>query len=176
MIKRVGEKVIFRTKYFTIKDIDLISDEGKKLTYQIIEKGESALIVPLTDDNKLILVREYFPAIDKYQIGLPKGRIDKENDALVTANKELQEEIGYKARKIDTLGTLAISPGYIKHYTHIFLARDLVESKLVGDEMEVLEIIKYPFDQFEELIKEGKLTEARMIAALFMARKFINEK
>src|SRR3989344_992765 len=118
MIKRIGERVIFQTKFFTIKDVDLVNDNGKSLTYQIIEKGQSALIVPIMDDQ-LILVREYFPAIDKYQLGLPKGRIEKEQDPKYTANKELQEEIGYKAEKIDSLGILTMSPGYIKHDTYI---------------------------------------------------------
>ena len=174
MIKRIGERVIFQTKFFTIKDVDLVNDNGKSLTYQIIEKGQSALIVPIMDDQ-LILVREYFPAIDKYQLGLPKGRIEKEQDPKYTANKELQEEIGYKAEKIDSLGILTMSPGYIKHDTYIFLARELVESKLAGDEIEELEIVKYPFSQFEALIKRGEITEARMIAALFMARDFLKK-
>jgi len=172
MIKRVGEKVIFQTKFFTIKDVDLANDAGTRGTYQIIEKGKSALIVPLLGDQ-VVLVREYFPAIDKYQLGLPKGRIDEGRDEISTANKELQEEIGYKAEKIDLLGILTMSPGYIKHDTHIFLARDLVESKLVGDEMEVLEVVKYPFVDFEGLINRGEITEARMIAALFMAKSFL---
>lgn len=147
--------------------------KGRKVTYQIIEKGQSALIVPLTTDDNLVLVKEYFPAIDKYQLGLPKGRIDEGENPLQNANKELQEEIGYKAGKLDLLGVLTISRGYIKHYTHIYLASNLVKSKLVGDEMEELEIIEYPFDNFEELIKEGELTEARMIAALYLTRTFL---
>lgn len=174
MIKRIAEREIFKTKFFNIKDVDLQSSDGKKFTYQIIEKGESALIVPITNEGNVVLVREYFPAIDAYQLGLPKGRIEKEHDPLTTANKELQEEIGYKAGKIDSLGSFTMSPGYIRHTTYIFLARDLVKSKLIGDEMEELEVIEYQFEKFEELIAKGDLTEARMIAALYMARKFMS--
>lgn len=173
MAKRIGEKVIFKTKLFTIKDIDLEFSSGKKVTYQIIDKGHTALIVPITSDRQLILVKEYFPAIDEYQLGIPKGRIDEGHDDLTTANKELQEEIGYKAGKLDKLGVLTISPGYITQRTHLYLARDLKESKLEGDEEEQLEVIKVPFDSFEELIDQGKLTEARIIAALYLARKFL---
>ena len=175
MIKRISEKEIFKSKIFKIKELELELEGGKRVTRQILEKGDGALIVPINSHNELILIKEYFPAIDEYQLGLPKGRIDPGMDALTTANKELQEEIGYKAKKLDELAVLTMSPGYITQKTHIFLARELVESKLIGDEMEELEIVFYPFDKFEELITQKKITEARMIAALYMARKFLTE-
>lgn len=172
MVKRIDERVIFKTKLFTIKDIDL-QFENKKVTYQIIERKNSALIVPINSSNELILVREYFYAIDEYQLGLPKGRIDDGHDELTTANKELQEEIGFKAGKLDRLGIVTLSPGYSTQKTYLLLARDLTESKMKGDEEEELEIVTYPFDKFEDLVDQGKITDARMIAALYLARKFL---
>lgn len=174
MPRRVGEKVIFKTKLFTLKDIDIEFDH-KKVTYQILEKADTSLIVPITEKGQLILVKEYFYAIDEYQLGLPKGKIDPGHNDLTTANKELQEEIGFKAGKLDKLGTVTMSPGYLTQKTHIFLARKLTESKLDGDEEEALEVVYYPFDKFEELIDQGKLTEARMIAALYLAKRFLEK-
>lgn len=174
MIKRIGEKEIFKSKIFTIKELTLQLDGGKKFRRQIMDKGDTSLIVPLDLHNDLILIKEYFPAIDEYQLGLPKGRIDPGFDPLETANKELQEEIGFKANKLEELGIVTISPGYITQKTHIFLATNLVESKLTGDEEEPLEIVLYPFAKFENLIVQKKMTDARMIAALYLARKFLN--
>ncbi|MBI2020412.1 ADP compounds hydrolase NudE [Candidatus Daviesbacteria bacterium] len=173
MIKRLRERELFKTKLFIIKDIDLQLENGQKVTYQIMEKSDTALIVPINSKGDLILVKEYFYAIDEYQYGLPKGRIEDNSDDLKTANKELQEEIGYRAGKLDKLGVLTMSPGYLTQRTHVFLARDLVPSKLDGDEPEELEIIEYPFKDFEKLIEDRKLTEARMIAALYLAKRFI---
>ncbi len=175
MPKRVGEKIIFQTKLFTIKDVAL-DFSGKKISYQILEKKDTVIIVPITSEGELILIKEYFTAIDEYQIDLPGGRIDPGHSEIETVNKELQEEIGYKAGKIDLLGVVTISPGYLTQKAHLFLARDLSESKLEGDEEEALEIVKYPFDKFEELIEQGKITESRAIAALYMARKFLNSR
>lgn len=174
MIKRISEKEIFKTKIFTIKELELELDTGRRVTRQILDKGDTSLIVPLTNYKELILVREYFPAIDEYQLGLPKGRIDRGKNPIETANKELQEEIGFKANKLYELGVLTMSPGYISQKTYIFLARELTVSKLIGDEMEELEVVLYPFEKFEELITQKKITEARMIAALFLAKNFIN--
>lgn len=174
MIKRTGERVVFQKNLFTIKDIDIETDNGKKATYQIMEKADTALVVPIDSENNLILVREYFYAIDEYQLGLPKGRIDEGYDPIKTANKELQEEVGYKAEKLDRLGVLTMTPGYSTQKTHVFLARELVESELKGDELEELDVVKHPFNKFESLIDTGEITEARMIAALYLAKRFLN--
>lgn len=174
MIKRISEKELFKTKIFTIKELELELDSGKKITRQILDKGDTSLIVPVNIHNELILIKEYFPAIDEYQLGLPKGRIDTGLDPFETANKELQEEIGYKAQKLEEIGIVTISPGYITQKTHIFLATNLVESYLEGDEDEPLEIVLYPFAKFENLITQKKITDARMIAALFLAKTFLN--
>lgn len=174
MIKRKNEKVIFQTGLFTIKDI-LLDSDGKNVTYQIMEKGDTAIIVPLTSDNQLILIKEYFTALDEYQLDLPGGRIEAGKTALETASKELQEEVGFKAEKIELLGVLTMSPGYLTQKAHIFLATDLKESKLEGDELESLEIIKYPFDKFEDLIDNGQITESRAIAALYLAKRALQK-
>lgn len=175
MIKRISEKEIFKTKIFTIKELELKLNGGKKITRQILDKGDTSLIVPINIHNELVLVKEYFPAIDEYQLGLPKGRIDPGLDPLETANKELQEEIGFKANKLEEIGVVTMSPGYITQKTHIFLAINLVESTLQGDEEEPLEIVLYPFAKFENLITQKKITEARMIAALYLTRRFLDK-
>lgn len=169
MVKRVGERVIFQTKLFTIKDIDLASPKGN-FTFQIFEKRDTAMIVPIVGED-IIFIKEYFAAIDAYSLSLPKGQIDMGHDMFTTANKELQEEIGFKAEKIEHMITLTMSPGYLTQKTHVFLAQDLTESKLEGDEIEDLEVVRYPLKSFEELITKGELAESRVIASLFLARE-----
>lgn len=170
MIKRIDEKEIFKTKFFVIKDIHLKFDKGET-TYQILEKRDTALIVPITKDNQIILVREFFVAINEYSLSLPKGRIEEGSDELQTANKELQEEIGYKASMLTKLATLTMSPGYLTQKTHVFLAENLIESRLTGDELEDIEIVRCPFSEFEKLIEEGEISEARVIASLYLAKR-----
>jgi hypothetical protein len=68
-----------------------------------------------------------------------------------------------------------MSPGYFTQKTQVFLAEDLVESHLEGDEDSIAEVFKYPFSRFEELIKKGELTESRMISALFLVKSYLNK-
>lgn len=151
-------------------------ENGGKLTYQIIEKPNSILVVPLLNSTTILFIKEFMYAIDEYQLDLPGGRIDQGENAIQTANRELQEEVGFRSEKLDYLGTLTISPGYIKQKTEVFLARDLIENRFPGDEEEPLTVVKVPFTDFEKLIDEGKLTESRAIAALYMARRFLEKE
>ncbi len=176
MAKRLGEKEIFKTKLFTIKDIDLEFTTGKNATYQILHKNNTALIVPVTKEGKFVLVKEYYAAIDEYGLSFPKGRIEKGENKLDTANKELQEEIGYKAKELNEIALFTMSPGYITQKTHVFMATDLRESKLKGDEEEELEILEVSFDEFEKLVKDGKITEARTIAAFYLVNRILKNK
>lgn len=176
MIKRIGEKDILKTKFFTLKDITLQSSDDKVVTYQVIEKRDTALIVPVASDHRVYFVREYFAAIDEYGLSLPKGRIEEGYDEIQTANKELQEEIGFKAKKLDRLAVLTMSPGYLTQKTHVFLAQDLVGSKLSGDELEEIEVVDYPFFDFGKLIEAGEIKEARVIAALYLAKRKLKNK
>ena len=173
MVKITDEREVFRTQIFSIKEIDLTFSDNQKRTYSLVEKKDSSLLVPINKDNELILIKEYFPAIDEFQLALPKGRVDK-GSPLEAANKELQEETGYKAEELIHLGTVTVSPGNMRHKTHIFLARYLVESKLKGDEEETIDVIKVPFNEFEKYILNDKIQEARMIAALYLAKRYVN--
>ncbi len=173
MIKRIGEREILKIKLFTVKDIDLESPKGK-VTYQIIEKRDTALIVPVTKDRDILFIKEYFYATDEYSLALPKGRIEDGSNPLETANRELQEEIGYKAGKLEELAILTMSPGYLKQKTHVFLATELEQSSLTGDELEPLTVMKYPLADFEKLIDRRELKEARVIGAIYLAKRRLN--
>ena len=170
MIKVIGEKDIIKTRYFTIKNVDIEYPKGKT-SYQILEKRDTSMIVALTPELKIYFIKEFFVAINQYTLTLPKGRIDEGADEYSTANKELQEEIGFKANKLEKIAILTMSPGYLTQKTHIFLAQDLVENKLPGDELEELQVMKYSFPQVEELIQKGEINEARVIAAIYLVKR-----
>ncbi len=172
MPKILREKEILKRKMFSIKELEIKTKKGN-VVFDVVEKKDSVMIVPITDDGKLVLIKEYFAATDDYQIGLPKGRIE-DGDVKKATNRELQEEIGYKSKKLTKLATVSVSPGNIRHKTHIFLAQELVESKLEGDEIGKIKVIKVPFANFGRMIGK-EITEARMIAALYLAKRFLEK-
>lgn len=133
-------------------------------------------MVPIDNKGEVILIKEYFQTLNTVQLSLPKGRFERGHNAKQTANKELQEEIGYKAEKLDKLAVVTSAPGYVKLKTHIFLARNLKESKLDGDWDEEIELVPTSFKKIDRLISEGKITESRVIAALLLAKQYLKIK
>lgn len=134
---------------------------------------DEALLVPLTASAEVILMVEPSLAFTEQVLVLPGGCIEAHEPPEVTANRELQEEIGYRADKLDLLGVLRPFVKYLRVTSHIYLARELAPSRLVGDETHEIGILTIPLARFEELLASGQLTDARVIAALYLARAFL---
>jgi len=173
MPKRIAEKTIFEKGRFLLKDITIQLDSSKMVTYQMWDKPDTAMIVPITKNGDCIFIREYHAALDRVLVSLPKGRVENGDKALETANKELQEEIGYKADTLTHIATFSVIPGYISGLTHVYVAQNLSKSKREGDEQWELPMLHHPLKTFEDLIDTKALTEARMIAALYEVRRFL---
>jgi ADP-ribose diphosphatase len=130
-------------------------------------------MVPMLDEDTVLLVREYATGIEGYELGLPKGRLDRDETVAQGANRELKEEVGYGARDLHILATLSLSPTYMSAMTHVVLARDLYPERLQGDEPEELEVVPWKLSELHTLLTEPEVSEGRSIAALFIAREFL---
>jgi len=165
--QELPEKSIFR-----VEALDLEFSNGERRVYErLISRGVGAVIIAaMPDPETVLLVREYACGVHRYELGLPKGRLEPGESHIDGANRELQEEVGYAARDLRVLGNLTLAPGYMTHATQVVLARDLYPSRLPGDEPETLEVIEWPIDNLAELVQREDCTEGRSIAALYMAR------
>ncbi len=160
---------------FPVEQIDLEFSNGEKRTYERLPgSGRGAvIIVPMRDPETVLLIREYACGLHAYELGLPKGRLERGEDVLEGANRELKEEVGVGARRMQILRTLSLAPTYMAHVTHVVLAEDLYPERLEGDEPEELEVVPWRLDRLHELVQREDVTEGRSIAALFMAREFL---
>lgn len=161
------EKSLFR-----VESIDLEFSNGARRTYErLIPSGVGAvIIVPMLDAETVLLIREYACGVHRYELGLPKGRLEVGESSLDGANRELQEEAGYAANDLRELGPLTLAPGYMTHATQVVLAQDLYPSRLPGDEPEQPEVVPWPIADLARLVQREDCTEGRSIAALYMAR------
>ncbi len=160
---------------FKVEQVDLEFSNGERRTYErLISRGLGAVIVAaLPDPEHVLLIREYACGVHRYELGLPKGRLEPGEDLLAGANRELQEECGFGARRLERLGQLSLAPGYMTHVTHVVLARDLYPSRLPGDEPEELEVFRWPLARLAELVQRPDCTEGRSIAAMYMVRDLV---
>lgn len=162
----------------TIEHLDLEFSNGAKRVYQRLKpRGLGAvIIVPMQDDETVLLAREYAAGLHHYEIGLPKGRLEHGETVLEAAQREMKEEIGYGARSLVKLTSLSLAPGYMTHVTQIVLARDLYPEKLPGDEPEELDVIPWPIADLRALTARADCTEGRTIAALYIARDYLQNE
>lgn len=158
-----------------VEQLDLEFANGARRTYYRMKpRGLGAvIIVPMLDDDTVLLAREYAAGLHHYELGLPKGRLEKGESILAAAEREMKEEIGYGARDMVELTRLSLAPGYMTHVTHVVLARDLYPEKLEGDEPEELEVVPWPIADLRSLTARVDCTEGRSIAALYIARDYL---
>jgi ADP-ribose diphosphatase len=165
------------TRLFRVQEIDLEFANGNRVTYERLLSSPrgAVLVVPLLDDDTLLLIREYAGGTDRYELAFPKGLVEEGEDPCSAANRELQEEAGYAAHELKLLTSFTIAPGHHAHVTHVVLASGLYASKLDGDEPEEIEVVTWRWQHLHELLARKDFTEARSVAALFMAREYLQQ-
>ncbi len=174
--KILNRVTIAKTRLFCVEALDIKFSNGEQRQYERLSRNKSSgavLIVPMLNKQTVLLIKEYSAGVHRYEIGLPKGKIDTGETFLQAANRELKEEVGYGARQLHHLSSLSIAPSYLEHTIDIVIAQDLYEEKLEGDEPEELEVIPWKIDNISGLLATGECTEARSIAALYMTRDYL---
>lgn len=176
--KILDQRIVARSRLFCVEELDLQFSNGIKTQYErlISSPHGAVLIIPVMDDDTILLIREYAAGTGRYELGLPKGRVEQGEDLLDAANREIKEEIGYGANNLTQMTSLTLAPGYLSHTTHIVLAQDLYPEQLEGDEPEPLEVVPWRLSALPELMAQDELTEARSIAALFLAHHHLREQ
>lgn len=163
----VTHHCLAKTEWFSI----CVNPAGQEF---LVSTGDEVLVVPLTGEGDVLLAVEPSPAFGTTVRVLPGGQVEPELSLADLANKELQEEIGYRASQLDYLGELWPWAKYLAVRSHLFLARELMPSRLIGDEGYEIGIERMPLAQLETWIADGLLRDGRAIAGLFLARTFLS--
>ncbi|MBC7657379.1 MAG: ADP compounds hydrolase NudE [Frankiaceae bacterium] len=155
--------------------IDLEFSNGERRKYErISSRGHGAvMIAAIPDPDTILLIREYAAGMHRYELGLPKGRLDAGETVLEAANRELKEETGFGARKLTHLRSITLAPSYMTHEIQLVLAEDLYPERLAGDEPEELEVVPWKFDALHELVLREDCSEGRSLAAMFIVRELL---
>lgn len=168
----LSRQTVASSRHFRIEQQRLRFSNGVEVDYERLVSSPrgAVLIVPLLDNETVLLIREYAAGVERYELALPKGSIEADEPLLEAANREIQEEVGYAARRLQHIKSFSISPGYFSHMTHVVLAQDLYQQRLSGDEPETIEVVPWKLNELDKLLLEAECTEARSIAALFLVR------
>jgi ADP-ribose diphosphatase len=158
--------ILYQGRYHT-----LVADP---IHCEFVRCDDETIVVALTDEGDVLLTIEPSAAFPGPTMILPGGSTSPDVPNAETANQELQEEVGLRAERLDFLGELRPFSKYLTVRTFVYLARDLVPSRLAGDEAYAIDVERVPLASFESLIASGRLMDARVIAALYLARAFLD--
>lgn len=169
----LNETVVAQSRLFDIREFHLRFSNGQERHFERISgrRYGSVMIVPFLNEETVLLVREYGAGIGDYVLGFPKGAVENKEDILITAERELKEEVGYGARDMSIIACYSASPGYLHSMMHIIVARDLYKETAYGDEPEPLEIVPWKLSNLDELLAHPEFHEARSVAALFLVER-----
>ncbi len=161
-----------RSRLFEIEEIELRFANGAHRVYERLPAvGTPAVMVAAVDTHdRVLLIREYAAGFHEYQLTLPKGAAEAGESLVEAANRELKEEVGVGAGRIDQLKTLNLSPGHMGFTINVMLARDLYPERLAADEPEPIEVVPWPLDEIDRLVQRDDFAEARAVAALHLVQ------
>jgi len=168
----IENKLIYQGKVF---DVLLTKIRESDVVYEreIVRHNGSAVIVPVFEDMTVALVKQYRHAAGKYLLEIPAGSIEKNESAEQCAERELAEEVGLKAGKIEKIAEFFVSPGFLSEKMFVFLATELKQEKQTPEVDEILEIKRYDFQTIFKMIKNGEFEDAKTIIGLtFAGNKF----
>ncbi len=155
---------------------DVVSlPNGREAAREYIRHPGAVAIIPLFEDGRILLERQYRYPLGREFIEIPAGKIDPGEAQLETARRELLEETGYAAEQWTRLGTIHVAISYTDEGIDIFLARGLILRETKRDEEEFLETFKLPFPQALEMVHDGRITDAKSVAGLFWLQAYLEK-
>jgi ADP-ribose pyrophosphatase len=159
-------KNIYSGKVVTL-DVDTVRlPNGLTIELEIIRHPGAAAVVPLKEDGTVVLIRQFRHAADGFIYEIPAGKLNRNEDPLDCAIRELEEEIGYRAARFDLLSSVFTAPGFADEVIHIYVATELSKGVQNLDQDEVLEVVEMPLTEAIRNIEEGTIRDAKTIVGL----------
>jgi ADP-ribose pyrophosphatase len=150
-------------------------ENGKRTTREVVVHPGAVVILPLLSDGSVLLIRNRRYAVGQVLIELPAGTLEKGEDPINCAGRELLEETGFLAGRMQPIGNFFTSPGVLSEKIYAYAAYDLAESHAALEEGEEIELEPVGLDESIEMIRDGRIHDAKTIAALLMYDRFFRD-
>ena len=164
--KRLGRELRYQGKILKVYT-DHVKVNGKESDWDFIHHDGGAAVVPVTKEGKILMVRQWRNAIDRYTLEIPAGALNYATESgKDCVARELEEETGYRSENIDWLITIHSWPPFTNEQVEIFVARDLIPSAQKFDEEECIELEEYTIEELTEKIFRGEIEDSKTVAGL----------
>lgn len=166
-LKRINRTLKYEGAIVKVYSDEIQFADGKTAEWDFINHDGAAAVVPVRDDGKILMVRQYRNALDRYTLEIPAGKLDsKDEETLLCAKRELEEETGYRADEVEYLITLRTWLAFTNEKIDVYVARNLIPTKQHLDEDEFIDVEAYTMEELKEKIFAGELQDTKTISAL----------
>ncbi len=169
-------EIVYPGRAFTIRRDTLRMPDARETSFDIVEHVGSVIILPLEADGNLLFVRQYRHAAGLDLLELPAGTLDKDELPETCATREVREETGMAAGKLEALGGFYLAPGYSTEFMHVYLATELHYDPLEADADEFLTVERFPLKEALAMFESGEIRDAKSLAAIMLARKHLENR
>lgn len=149
---------------------------GRETELEVVRHPGAAAMVPLEEDGTVLLIRQYRWAAEGFILEVPAGKLDGGEAPEECARRELEEEIGRRAGRLDLLGSVLTTPGFTDELIHLYLARDLEAGQSRPEQDEIIETRPIALDETPGMIARGEIRDAKSICALSMALELLRRE
>jgi len=161
-------RTIYRGKFLELCGRSYELSGGRKAEAEVILHPGGAAVLPFLDAQHVLLIRQLRPALGRKLLELPAGKLDPGEDPLSCAARELQEETGYAAGRMRSLGSMITAPGFCDERLHLYLALDLTPCEARPDEDEEIETVPMAFDEALRMALDGRIDDGKTRLALLL--------
>lgn len=166
--KTISSEMIYEGSVLNLRK-DKVHVKDNRVSYrEIIEHNGGVAIAAITSEGKMVLVRQYRKAAEKAILEVPAGKIEDNEDHKLTAERELKEETGYTAGKVEFITSFYSSVGYSTEVIYLYFATELTPGETDFDDNEAIDILEYDLQVLKKMVLSGEIEDAKTIAAILL--------
>lgn len=173
--KTLKVNTVFEGKIITVHVDDIELDDGSKAFREVVEHSGGVCVVPLTDEDEIIMVRQYRYPFKRELLEIPAGKLERGENPLEAAKRELEEECGIVAEKVISLDTIYPTVAYCSEIIYMYAAKNFTKTAQHLDEGEFLGVEKIKINDAVAMIMNGEICDAKTVAAILKTAKLLGE-
>ena len=166
---------IYEGRLINLRVDQIRTAAGVESVREIVEHPGAIALIALDDAGRVLLVKQYRHAVRTVTLEIPAGILEPGEAPREAAQRELREETGYRAERLERLGGIHTAPGFSTEYIHFFLATQLVPDRLAMDEDEVIDMLRLPLGDAIDLIRVAQIDDGKTVSGLLLAQAWLNK-
>lgn len=171
--KILSSEYPFRGKILNVRVDRVLLPDGRMSTREVVEYSGAVAVVPLTETFEVIMVRQYRHPVGRELLEIPAGKIEAGEEPEACARRELAEEVGLQAGRLEFISRFYPTPGFANELTHLYLARELTPGAASPDDGEFLEVVRLPFAEALKMVLRGEICDAKTICGLLLTSRIL---